>query len=677
MFPLFYYLSVLHHPIECIMKKYLYSFLFLISFLVSQAQSPVTDSLLKLVQAVPDSQKINLWNDLSREFLAESPEKSRLFADSALDLSVRLDDQKGRARSLINIGAALAAMNKYDDALANYQIALKIRENIGDRKGVANAQRNIGDLFFSQKNYVMADKYLSLALNTYEELGNLPGLMTTANSIGNIYYDQNNYTSAVEYYNKALGISEELQDTSSLSSIINNIGSVYLELKDYSNALEYYERSLLLMEKVGDRQGIAISYNNIGYVYEKKGDHEKAIEYQQKSLEVAKELNVKSLINNAYMGLAQAYSNLGDYRNAYKFRTLSSDIKDTIFNIESNRNITEMQTRFDTERKEKENEILKQKEKRAQVIFYSVSAVLVLLAALSFFIYRSYRIKRKANIILAKQNREIEEKNTQLNIAYNEIEEKNKDITDSIRYAKRLQQAILPTSAFGAEFRDNGFILYKPKAIVSGDFYWLEKRNDKVLIAAIDCTGHGVPGAFMSIVGHNLLNQIVHDNGITVPSEVLTELNKGVTDTLKQKVEEDQVRDGMDLALCTIDYNSMVLEYAGAYNPLWLLRDGHMIEVKADKYPIGAFLEEKIRTFTNHRIELQAGDIIYMFSDGYADQFGGPTGKKFKYKNFKELLISIHKNKMHEQRNILDHTIEAWRGDLEQVDDIMVIGIKI
>lgn len=659
------------------MKKYLYSFFLFIYAIVSHAQSPVADSLLKIVDATPEGQRVDIWNDLAREFLTESPEKSRLFADSALNLALRLNDEKGRARSLINIGAALAAMNKYDEALANYQLALKIRESIGDKKGIANAKRNIGDLFAHQQNYTKARKYLLSALNIYSELNNRQGVISASNSIGYIHYAQNDFEGALEHFKEALRLAKEDDNIVEVSIAINNIGSVALELKRYDEALNYYEEALLAATEMGDKEGIATSYNNLGYVYEKKEDYQKAVEYQLKSLEVAKELNIKSLINNAYMGLAQAYSHLNDFKNAYKYRTLSSDIKDTIFNIESNRNITEMQTRFDTERKEKENLILKQKQKEQQMVVYFVTTGLVLLGALSFFIYRGYRIKRKANVVLAKQNKEIEQKNAELNIAYNEIEEKNKDITDSIRYAKRIQQAILPTSAFAMTFRDNGFILYKPKAIVSGDFYWMDKKGSKVLVAAVDCTGHGVPGAFMSIVGHNLLNQIVHDNGVTMPSEVLTELNKGVTDTLRQKVEEDKVRDGMDLALCTIDYEAMTLDYAGAYNPLWLLREGHIIEVKGDKYPIGAFLEENMRTFTNHHIDLQKGDIIYMFSDGYADQFGGPIGKKFKYKNFKELLLSIHRNRMQEQRHILDHTIEAWRGNLEQVDDIMVIGIRI
>jgi serine phosphatase RsbU (regulator of sigma subunit)/predicted negative regulator of RcsB-dependent stress response len=673
------------------MRKYLYSFFLLLLPSVLFAQISTIDSLMRKVRTAPDSLKVNIWNDLSREYLADSPANSELYADSALKQSILLRDEKGKARSLINKGAALAAQNKYSEAHKNYIEALKIRERIGDTKGIANAHRNIGDLFAAQKNYQKANEHLIAASKIYEETSNTQGLMSTMNSLGSIHYAQNDFYRALNYFQEALKIGEELRDSTTISALINNIGSVFLELKEYDKALESFERSLHITESIGDKEGVAVGYNNLGYVYEKKGDHQKAIEHQEKSLALAKELNVKTLINNAYTGLAEAYVKINDYHSAYKYRTLSSDIKDTIFDIESNRNITEMQTRFDTEKKEKENEILKQRveiqsldNKRQQLVLYSITGGLVLVGALGFFAFRSYRIKRRANISLAKQNKEIEDKNTELHRAYSEIEqkstlleEKNKDITDSIKYAKRIQQAILPTTFFATEFRDKGFILYKPKDIVSGDFYWMEKRLGKLFVAAVDCTGHGVPGAFMSIVGYNLLNQIVNESGITKPADILTELSRGVTDTLKQKVEETSVRDGMDLAICSIDYKNMVLEYAGAYNPLWLIREGHLIEVKGDKFPIGTFMDETIHNFTNHRIDLQPGDIIYMFSDGYADQFGGPTGKKFKYKNFKELVLSIHKNKLHDQCNILDHTIEAWRGDLEQVDDIMVVGIRI
>jgi ligand-binding sensor domain-containing protein/serine phosphatase RsbU (regulator of sigma subunit) len=259
-----------------------------------------------------------------------------------------------------------------------------------------------------------------------------------------------------------------------------------------------------------------------------------------------------------------------------------------------------------------------------------------------------------------------------------EIEEKNKDITASIRYAKRIQDAILPPDTFVKTYLPKTFVLFKPKDIVSGDFYWLSDKKDKILFAAVDCTGHGVPGAFMSIVGHNLLDKIVVEQGLTKPSEILDALNKSVSDTLRQSnTEGEHVKDGMDIALCAFDRNTQTFEYAGAFNPLWLIREGQLIETKGDKFPIGNLHIGEQKKFTNHEIPLQKGDTLYIFSDGFADQFGGKDGKKLKYAVFKNMLLSIQHMSMEEQGAFLGNAIDEWRGELEQVDDILVIGTRL
>jgi len=257
------------------------------------------------------------------------------------------------------------------------------------------------------------------------------------------------------------------------------------------------------------------------------------------------------------------------------------------------------------------------------------------------------------------------------------IEEKNKHITDSIIYAKRIQRAILPPEETFNSYLNNSFVLYKPKDIVSGDFYWIEKKENKILFAVVDCTGHGVPGAFMSIIGYNGLNQIVNEYNVTQPDEILNRLNSIITNTLKQHADQSKIRDGMDMSVCCIDLKERKLEYAGANNPIFIVREGVVKEVKADKHPIGNFVGEKEFHFTNNRIELEEGDSLYLFSDGYADQFGGPRGKKLKYTQFRELLLKHHLKPMKQQKIILDALFEEWRGDLEQIDDVCVIGLRI
>lgn len=260
-----------------------------------------------------------------------------------------------------------------------------------------------------------------------------------------------------------------------------------------------------------------------------------------------------------------------------------------------------------------------------------------------------------------------------------EIEELLREVTDSIHYAKRIQNAILPSETYCKRLIPQSFILFKPKDIVSGDFYWVNERNGKAIFAAIDCTGHGVPGALMTIVGYNSLNQAMLQTKSDEPAELLNGLNEGVIKTFTHESGHAEIKDGMDAAMCVVDVKKRKLQYAGAFNPLYIIRkDSQDVEeIKANKFPIGNFVGEEEQKFTNHEMDLNEGDTIYIFSDGYADQFGGPKGKKFRYKNFRDLLLSIQDKSMDEQQKILDDAIESWKGSLEQIDDILVIGIRV
>jgi serine phosphatase RsbU (regulator of sigma subunit) len=258
------------------------------------------------------------------------------------------------------------------------------------------------------------------------------------------------------------------------------------------------------------------------------------------------------------------------------------------------------------------------------------------------------------------------------------IREKQKEILDSITYAKKIQEAILPSNKQVALLLPESFVLYKPKDIVSGDFYWATQWGTKILFAAVDCTGHGVPGAFMSIVGQNLLNQAVNEQGLTKPNLILNSLNKGISRTLNQNNAITEIKDGMDIALCCWDIKEMTLEFAGAYNPLWILRNNEILIFEGDKFPVGSFVDNRPQIFKNNEIPLQKGDIIYIFTDGYADQFGGPNGKKLKQKQVKKTLLEIQHLPLLQQRELLNKHIEDWKGGKEeQLDDILFMGIKI
>ncbi len=306
-------------------------------------------------------------------------------------------------------------------------------------------------------------------------------------------------------------------------------------------------------------------------------------------------------------------------------------------------------------------------------VFYVLVFLFAIFGLYVFDKMRTQKLKNAKRILEDK----VEERTEELAIKNAELAEKNKDITDSIRYAKRIQEAILPPDNVIRTYFPNSFVFSKPKDIVSGDFYWLDKKGDDIMFAAVDCTGHGVPGAFMSIVGANILTQALNESKVIIPAKFLDRLNKGVSETLNQTSEDTRLRDGMDIALCTINFKTMELQYAGAYNPLFLIRGKELIEVKADNIAIGSYTEGQTQNYTNHIVPLQKGDTIYIFSDGYADQFGGPDGKKFKQAQFKTMLMNLNGVSMEQQQIALKRSIEEWRGVLQQVDDMLVIGVRV
>jgi serine phosphatase RsbU (regulator of sigma subunit) len=350
-------------------------------------------------------------------------------------------------------------------------------------------------------------------------------------------------------------------------------------------------------------------------------------------------------------------------------------VKDSIYTEESADFQNNTVSQYEDEKNQQQQKLLNQEivlqQQRLQnnrIIIFAISFGLLLLLVLSIVILRGYRQKQKTNKLLELKNAE--------------IEKKNKDITDSIKYAQRIQRAILPSSDFVKKYLPEYFFVYVPKDIVSGDFYWVEHKENKTLFSAVDCTGHGVPGAFMSIVGRNLLNQAVNEYNITKPSEILNYLNNGVIETFKhsqgQNDRNNDVKDGMDLALCCLSDDFSKLEYAGAYNPLYLIRNNEVIHYKADVYPIGTPFSEKLKTFTNYEINLNKGDTIYIFSDGYVDQFGGGLNrKKFSSKRFRETLIEIQPFSMAEQKKKLIKIFEEWKGPISQLDDVLIIGIRV
>ncbi|HWY38023.1 MAG TPA: SpoIIE family protein phosphatase, partial [Bacteroidia bacterium] len=346
-------------------------------------------------------------------------------------------------------------------------------------------------------------------------------------------------------------------------------------------------------------------------------------------------------------------------------------LKDSLANIESQKQINELDKQYQTEKKEKENQLLSKKieiqqiQGKQQKIYLIISVLIVALVGV-------------LAIVLFRQNKQKQRTNHQLSEKNHIIEEQHKDITDSIKYAQRIQQAILPPDKMWYDMLPNSFVLYKPKDILSGDFYWIEQNDRYIYVAAADCTGHGVPGALMSLVNYNLLNKAVIEKNLLLPSDILNEVNRSLTVSLHQTYNESAVRDGMDIALCAIHKKNGQVYFSGAFNGGYLYKkDGSFIELIGDKKPVGAFIGEEISLFTNHIIETGPGDKVFIFSDGYADQFGGPKGKKLKYVKLKQYISeSLHLD-MNGQKKYLEQKFNEWKGNYEQVDDVLVIGFTV
>jgi len=373
-------------------------------------------------------------------------------------------------------------------------------------------------------------------------------------------------------------------------------------------------------------------------------------------------------------------------------------MKDSLFNEQSSKKIAEMQARFDAEKKDKKIQLLKKanqiknlEAKKNKIWMASLAGGLILIFVLAAVIYNRYKIKQKANALLEEQNQFISQQNEEINVQKDQLEDsnqklekRNKQITDSINYASRIQQSILPSDEFISNLLPDSFILFKPRDIVSGDFYWFSKKNNKILLAAVDCTGHGVPGAFMSMIGNTLLNEIINEKEVTKPADILEQLNSGIKKALHQNVlsrsigrQETSSSDGMDLSLVSIDPEKRSLTFAGAKRPLYITSNGTLNEIKGNVLGIGGSRKKTTKKFTQHEYSVKKSDIIYLFSDGYSDQFGGPDNTKFMTERFKRLLVDIHSLPMDEQRQKLESIIEEWKGGNRQIDDILMMGVRI
>ncbi len=607
---------------------------------------------------------------LTRVFCEEGRfEKAKEYGQRSIDIGTKSNNDSIIAKAYINIGFTHYTEGDFEKATENYFTSLKYSEKSKHEKLAAAAFNYLGLTFSTKPNhdYKKALEYLFKALDIDRKTNNTKDLGYVLLRIGGIYSWQNDFDKALKYFDQSARLADSAHITDLQKWNLEFAADIYSKKKDYKTALPLYFKSLRLSLIINEIPGIVGSYINISDVYKKTGDYQNAHLYIDSAYFVCLKFKTHSVFSRIYWCKSGIFEKQGDLKNAFDYFKKGVRAKDSVFSEKNSNNINELETKYETEKKEKQlleksGELKLQKaesekqqaQRNAFIVGFGI--VFILLA----FIFRGYRQKQKANEIIHSQKRL--------------VEGKNKDITDSINYAKKIQEAILPAKALKYRIFPSAFVLYQPRDIVSGDFYWFGEQNGKRLIAAVDCTGHGVPGAFMSMIGNAFLNEIVNEKGITKPSEILDQLNELVITSLKQNESEN--KDGMDISILSFDMKNKTVEFAGANNPCWHIRGQKISETKGDKKPIGSFGKNDV-LFTNHQFELQSGDSFYIFTDGYADQFGGKNGKKFMYRQLQETFLSIQNEAMLKQEELLLTKFKEWKGNLEQVDDVLVIGVRV
>lgn len=647
---------------------------------------------LKIQEEIGDKKGLsNSLNNIGYTYQNEGNiPKALEYYHKSLEMQREIGDKEGMGISYNNIAIIYKNQGDIPRAIEYIHYSLKVQEEINDKDGVARSYRNIGVIYMDQENISKAQEYLSKSLKIRIEIKDKKGIASSYQSLGMLYVAKEP-DKALGYFEKALKIQEDIHEMEGVTNTLNNIGSIYQRQNKISLALTYFERSLRIYEELNSKHGKATCYFHIAKSQFIQGKIDEAIINAENSLKLSKELGFPSLISNPSDLLATIYSKTGNYKKAFEMKCLFIQMSDSTKN-EKNRQVTiqkDFQYRYEKKAiADSIKSVQTRKMFNAQMDHEKTRRIylyigIVLTALFAGFIYNRLRVSKKQKIIIESQKSEVE-KQRELADERRELAEeqkliiqtKQKEILDSIHYASRIQQAMLTSNEYISSHFDvsDYFIYYQPKDIVSGDFYWAVEQNGKFYLATADCTGHGVPGAFMSLLNINFLNENVIKRQLENPAQILNAQRKEIIKALNPKGIENS-KDGMDCVLCEFDFSNMKLNFAAANNLLWLVRNQSITEYKGDKMPVG--MHEEFHDFSLHSIDLQKNDIIYTFTDGYADQFGGEKGKKFKYKQLQEIILKIHHFPMEEQKNHLAKIFIDWKGENEQVDDILIIGVRI
>jgi len=589
--------------------------------------------------------------------------------------------------------------NNFASSISNYFAAL----NEYDLAGVSSEKYaiylNLGNLYHSYEQYEDAINFLNKAIENAKKRNSDLDQAEAMLNLGVIYSENIDQNKAVECLNYAKNYFESVQDSLNLSIAQFSLTNIAIlkdnvDLEDRVRAINTYEKVRRIFEIYQLTDYYLGATSNLAGQLTKIGNYTDAHNYLVEARNLAEDMNNFRLLIDVYANLADNSEKQLNYKQQVLYLKKVAEYNDSLFNEAKAKAISETEIKYETEKINAQNEILqkegvikdlelsasKTEAKAQEQQKYYLFGGLGLVALFGVFMFNRFRVTNKQkNIIdeqktiVEKQKEEVERQKNDLEITHHALAEKNQEIMDSIHYAKRIQAAVLPSKSRVDQLFSDGFILYKPKDIVAGDFYWMEEKNDYLLYAAADCTGHGVPGAMVSVICNNGLNRSVRELGLTDPGRILDNTREIVTKEFEKSDEE--VQDGMDISLCSIDYKNRKLLWSGANNPLWIIRKGELMVYKPNKQPIGRYASSK--PFDTHEIDIQENDQLYTFTDGYQDQFGGPKGKKMMVSRMKKYILSISDRSMSEQKILLETHFENWKNNEEQIDDVCIIGLRI
>ncbi|MGC8802524.1 MAG: response regulator [Bacteroidales bacterium] len=555
----------------------------------------------------------------------------------------------------------------------------------------------------------------------YEQEGNRTELAKTQAKIGFIYRDKGNYPKAIEWFKKAISTNQKLGNTNAVRVLSTNVGYLYSEMNNYNEAIESFQQSLKINELQNKKTDIVQDLINIALAQQGKQSYAESNNTLNRALGLAQEMNDLKSLKTIFGMMAENYEKLGKQDKAREYADMAASVRSHIqkeeikryedqtkraeaeiyvketekkkLSEELNRVYTEKELTLRLLEQEKELRDLREKgfqakerlqkahQQTTNIILASLVFIIVLILLFLFVIFKQLRRIKHANALLSESHRQIAEQKQEIEKQHAIVSAQKKKLTDSILYAKRIQNAVLPPRYVFEKIFPQHFILFKPRDIVSGDFYWISSKDNIAVIAVADCTGHGVPGAFMSMLGIAFLNEIVSKMTVNRhivtfhASEILNELRNYVIQSLHQTGRPTESKDGMDIALCIIDFENRTMQFAGAHNPAYLIRNGQMQIIEADRMPIGIYKTEN-KSFTNREIKIEYDDQIYLFSDGYYDQIGGSKQTKMMSVNFRNYLLEISHLPMSEQQKLLEEFYESWKGENDQLDDVLVVGLK-